>query len=89
MKNIKFEGMYLTSTEEGVRTLNAELLRGLDKRATMKERSVVERKREAWFKDHVKLQKRVVRPRERVWPKYKNITSEKPTHLKGMDLIGC
>jgi len=52
----------------------------------MKEQRVVEKKRETWYEDHVKHEKR--RDVRRVGRNIKNVIGVKPTQLKGIDLIG-
>lgn len=71
MNDINNDAIRLTDIDEAVRTLDAELLRVLDKHAPMKERRVTERKRETWYEDHIKYQRKFVRSRYRVWQKYR------------------
>ena len=71
MNDINCEAINMTNIDEAIKTLNAELLRVLDKHAPLKERRVTERKKEPWYEGHIKQQKKVVRNREHIWRKYK------------------
>lgn len=71
MDDINIEAINLTNIDDATNTLKAELLRVLDKHAPLKERKITERKKEPWYEDHVKKQKKTVRNRAKIWKKYK------------------
>ena len=64
------ENISATDINEAVTTFDTELTRILDKHAPIKDRKVTDRKKEPWFEEHIKLQKKFVRNRESIWRKY-------------------
>ena len=69
--DINCQAVEFSNIDKAVQTLNAELLRVLDKHAPTKEHKIVVRKMQPWYEDHVKNQKKVVRKREQIWRKYR------------------
>ena len=70
MEDINTDAIPLTDIDEAVTALDTELLRVLDKHAPIKELKVTDRKKELWYEDHIKLQKRIVRNREFIWNRF-------------------
>ena len=70
MEDINTDAIPLTVIDEVVTALDTELLRVLDKHAPIKELKVTDRKKELWYEDHIKLQKRIVKNREFIWNRF-------------------
>ena len=70
MEDINTDAIPLTDIDEAVTALDTELLSVLDKQAPIKELKVTDRKKELWYEDHIKLQKRIVRNHEFIWNRF-------------------
>ena len=70
IEDINTGNILLQNTNEAVAAFDTELLRVLNKHAPVKTIKISDRKKEVWYDDHIKLQKKFVRNREHVWNKY-------------------
>ena len=70
IEDINTGNIPLQNTNEAVAAFDTELLRVLNKHAPVKTIKISDRKKEVWYDDHIKLQKKFVRNREHVWNKY-------------------
>ena len=71
MADINCEVIQLTNLQQATTTLKDELTRVLEKHAPLKEWKISDRKKQPWYEEHVKHQKKIVRRREHIWHKYK------------------
>ncbi len=71
MDDIDCGAINLENIEDAVRTLDIELTRVLDKHAPLREWKVTDRKKEVFYEDCVKHQKKLVKKLERTWRKYR------------------
>ena len=71
MEDFNCKALDLTNVDDAVKTLNAELVRVLDKHAPLRERHGTDVKRKTWYDEHAKHQMKFVRSRFRVWQKYR------------------
>ena len=70
MNDINLENISLNNIDDAVRMLDIELTRVLDLHAPLKTRKVTDRKKEPWYEDHVKQEKKFVRNWETVWRRH-------------------
>ena len=70
IKDINIDCIPLTDIDTAAQAFDAELRKVLDKHGPLKEMRVTDRKREMWFDEHIKTQKKLVRNREAIWNKY-------------------